>query len=112
MSAPHCDVEGELGIETPHGPIRCIGTGAAFEITFLNVRQLVRVGSSFRSGTIGALSNWLVSAAQRKRISVKLRIGKRIVGDVRPKNGKDRPRVKLRFLSLAAAVVGGNSVQN
>ncbi len=106
MNATPCDVEGELEISTPDGPIRCIGAGKSFEVVFQNIRQLVRTSGPIRSGPAGPVAKRLLVAACHAHIYVKLRVGERIVGDVSSVVGQDRPRVKLRFLNLAAAAVG------
>lgn len=105
MSVTPCDVEGEFEISTPDGPIRCTGKGNSFEVVFQNLRQLVRTSRPIRSGLAGPVANWLLAAADHAEIDVKLRIGERVVGDVCSGAGQDRPRVKLRFLNLAAAAV-------
>ena len=100
-----CCVEGELEIVTPGGPVRCVGTGDSFEVVFQNLRQLVRTSSPIRSGPAGTIANRLLAIARHAGIEVTLRIGERIVGDIRFEAGQNRPRVKLRFLNLAAAAV-------
>lgn len=105
MNIAPCNVEGELEISTPDGPIRCSGMGNSFEVVFQNLKQLVRTSGPIRSGLAGPVANWLLSAAGYADIEVKLRIGERIIGDVCYVAGQDRPLVKLRFLNLAAAAV-------
>ena len=105
MNTKSCDVEGELVIETPDGPIRCVGTGDAFEVVFQNLRQLIRISRPVRSGPAGLIANQLAAAACHASIKVTLQIGQRIVGDIQSAWGQDRPHVKLRFLQLVAAAV-------
>lgn len=106
MSVKPCDIEGELEVATPDGPIRCIGKGDCLELVFQSLRQLVRTSSPLQSDP--AVTNWLLVTARHAGIGVRLRIGERIVGDVSSAAGQDRPRVKLRFLNLAAAAVSAS----
>jgi hypothetical protein len=108
MSSSACDVEGELEITTPAGPIRCVGTGSAFEIVFQNLRQLVRATRPFRSGPARLIVDRLLATAAPTDIEVKLRIGRRIVADVETPRGQDRSRIRLRFLNLVAAAFRGS----
>jgi sugar/nucleoside kinase (ribokinase family) len=107
---PDFEVDGELDIETSDGPIRCVGTGSSFEIIFENLWQMVRVGRPVRVPLTASAFASLLSIAHAAGIKVTMRIGKRTVGEISSQNGHDRPRVKLRFLDLAAAaVIRGNS---
>jgi hypothetical protein len=110
---PYFKVNGELDIETCNGPIRCVGTGSSFKIIFQNFRQMCRVGRQVRSPLTASAFAPMLPIAHAAGIKVTMQIGKRTVGEIISLDGQDRPRVKLRLLKLAAAaVLGGNSIQD
>lgn len=110
MPAIHCSISGNLTIDTPHGRIRCVGSGSTFEITFQNLRQLITTGRPVRRGPLWPMANSFLAATRHAGIDVQLRIGERIVADVFTGEEHATPRVKLRFLNLAvAAIVGSES---
>ena len=98
-------VDGQLEITSPHGLIRCVGSGRTIEVIFRDVSQLVRSNNQFRSVSGGTVGRWLFAAAEHAGLKVTLRIGNRSVGNVSWETGRERPKVKLRFPSLIAAAV-------
>jgi len=103
MSAAACEVEGELEIETPHGVIRCVGSGHSFDLVFRNLTQLIRATAPVRSGPAVPVAGWMLAAAAQADIDVKLRIGKQVVGRMCLSARQDRPVAKLKVLKMVAA---------
>ena len=98
-------VDGQLEITSPHGLIRCVGSGRTIELIFRDVWQLARSHNQFRSVAGRTVGRWLFAAAGHAGLEVSLRIGNRRVGNVSWETGRKRPKVKLRFPSLIAAAV-------
>lgn len=98
-------VEGQLEITSPHGLIRCVGSGTTIELIFRGVSQLFRSNNQFRPVAGRTVGRWLFAAAGHAGLKVTLRIGNRSVGNVSWVAGRRRPKVKLRIPSLIAAAV-------
>ena len=75
-------VEGQLEITSPHGLIRCVGSGTTIELIFRDVWQLFRSSNQFRSVAGRTVGMWLFTAAGHAGLEVSLRIGNRTVGEV------------------------------